>query len=145
MPPGQQSHRADTLMGAARLKKTKRQQLLESHPWCIYCGAPATTTAHCPPRCFFESRIWPEDYEFPACESCNASARLDEQALAVIFRATTSSLPSPEWKKLVQGAKNNQPEVVAEWMSMSRNEQKDALRNTFGRDAGAIRGGWGGP
>jgi hypothetical protein len=123
-------------MGEARLKKTKRQQLLEAHPWCIYCGTPATTTDHCPPRCFFKSRIWPETYEFPACEPCNASARHDEQALAVIVRATALSLPGPEWEKLVQGTKNNQPEVVAEWMSMSRNEQKDALRNTFGRDAG---------
>jgi hypothetical protein len=120
-------------------QKLKRTKLLEAHPRCIYCGAPARTTDHCPPRCFFKSRIWPEKYEFPACEPCNASARHDEQALAVIVRATALSLPSPEWEKLVQGAKNNQPEVVAEWMSMSRNEQKDALRNTFGRDAGDNR------
>ena len=60
----------------------------------------------------------------------------DEQALAVIVRAPALSLPSPEWKKLFQGAKNNQPQVIAEWVSLSRNEQKDALRNTFGRDAG---------
>jgi hypothetical protein len=123
-------------MGEARHKKTKREQLLEDHPWCIYCGKPATTTDHCPPRCFFKRRIWPETYEFPACEPCNASARLDEQALAVIIRATVLSHPSPEWKKLVQGAKNNQPAVIAEWISLSRNQQKDALRNTFGRDAG---------
>jgi hypothetical protein len=132
-------------MGQARLKKTKRQKLLEAHPWCIYCGAPApTTTDHCPPKCFFKDRIWPETYEFPACEPCNASARLDEQALAVIVRATALTLPGPEWEKLVKGVKNNQPEVVAEWTSMSRNEQRNALRNTFGRDAGddLRRRGW---
>jgi hypothetical protein len=123
-------------MGAARHKKTKREQLLEDHPWCIYCGEPATTTDHCPPRCFFKDRVWPETYEFPACEPCNASARHDEQALAVIVRASALSLPSPEWKNLFQGAKNNQPEVIAEWVSLSRNERKDALRSTFGRDAG---------
>jgi hypothetical protein len=131
-------------MGAARLKKTKRQQLLEAHPLCIYCGAPATTTDHCPPRCFFEGRIWPESYEFPACEPCNARARLDEQALAVIVRAKALSPLNSEWEKLAQGVKNNQPEIVAEWMSMSRNEQKSALRNTFGRAAGDTlrRLGW---
>lgn len=123
-------------MGEAKLKKTKQQQLLDAHPLCIYCGAPATTTDHCPSRCFFEGRIWPETYEFPACEPCNASARLDEQALAVIVRAKALSPHSPEWEKLAQGVKNNQPEIVAEWMSMSCNEQKFALRNTFGRDAG---------
>jgi hypothetical protein len=120
-------------MGEARQKKTK---LLEAHPWCIYCGELATTRDHCPPRCFFKRRIWPETYEFPACKGCNESARHDEQALAVILRSTALSLPTPEWERLVQGAKNNQPEVIAEWMSMSRNEQKDALRSTFGRDAG---------
>jgi hypothetical protein len=123
-------------MGEARLKTTRRQQLLEAHPRCVYCGAPATTTDHCPPRCFFEGRIWPETYEFPACEPCNASARFDEQALAIVVRAKALSPQSPEWEKLAQGVKNNQPEIVAEWMNMSRNEQKFALRNTFGRAAG---------
>ena len=131
-------------MGAARLRKSKRRQLLEAHPLCIYCGAPATTTDHCPPRCFFEDRIWPESYEFPACEACHASARYDEQALAVVVRAKALSPQSPEWEELVKGAKNNQPEIVAEWMSMSRNEQKFALRDTFGRDTGddLRRHGW---
>jgi len=40
-----------------------------------------------------------------------------------------------EWEKLVQGVKNNQPEIVAEWTGISRNEQKHALRELFGRDA----------
>ncbi len=38
---------------------------------------------------------------------------------------------SPEWEKLAKGVKNNQPEIVAEWMGMSRNEQRSVLREVF--------------
>ena len=105
-------------MGEAKRKLSKTQELLKEHPWCIYCGAQATTTDHCPPKSFFKSRHWPDTYEFPACEPCNSGARLDEQALAVLIR---SDLPEhgketerAEWEKLAQGVKNNQPGIVAE-------------------------------
>jgi hypothetical protein len=38
--------------------------------------------------------------------------------------------------KLVQGVRNNQPEILTEWRGMTRNEQKFALRNVFGRADG---------
>jgi hypothetical protein len=100
---------------------------------------------HCPPRCFFQGRIWPETYEFPACGACNADARLDEQALAVLVRVKSPQSPNSEWKKLAEGLKNNRPELVAEWLDMSRNEQKFALRESLGRrDADQLRQlGWG--
>src|SRR5271168_2886590 len=41
------AHRTD-LMGEAKVKRNRRQELLAAHPFCIYCGAPATTTDHCP-------------------------------------------------------------------------------------------------
>ena len=84
--------------------------------------------------CFFEGRHWPETYEFPACKPCNERARLDEQALAVLIRAKATGAMNHEWEKLAQGVKNNQPAIVAEWTSLSRNEQKHALRDLFGRD-----------
>jgi hypothetical protein len=123
--------------------------MLLDNPGCIYCGAPATTTDHCPPRCFFEGRQWPESYEFPACARCNDEARRDEQALAVLIRIKLSHDPKgridPEWERLVQGVRNNQPAVWAEWNALSgRVSQKRAMREILGVDGDPLRhAGWG--
>jgi hypothetical protein len=136
-------------MGEANRKLSRRQSFLLEHPWCAYCGAPATTSDHCPPRTFFQGRQWPETYEFPACEPCNGSARLDEQALAILVRSKLSEDASVsdqlEWEKLLRGVRNNQPHIIAEWTNMTANERKRAMRLAFGRDAGDRRRqeGWG--
>lgn len=135
-------------MGDAKRRLNRRQVFLETHPSCVYCGAPATTSDHCPPRSFFEGRQWPETYEFPACEPCNAGARLDEQALAVLIRCRLTEsrreTDQLEWEKLVQGVKNNQPHILAEWKNITGNERKRGLRLAFGREGDQRRyDGWG--
>jgi 5-methylcytosine-specific restriction endonuclease McrA len=118
-------------MGDKKRRMARRQEFFKAQPRCVYCGATATTTDHCPPRSFFERRQWPETYDYPACEPCNASARLDEQALAVLFRSKLtegrSEADQLEWEKLLQGVKNNQPHLVAEWTDIARNEIKRGL------------------
>lgn len=135
-------------MGEAARKVSKTKELLRAHPWCIYCGAPATTTDHCPPRSFFKSRHWPDTYEYAACEPCNRSARLDEQALATLIRADSlegaTETERLEWEKLARGVKNNQPHLVAEWESISRNDIRRSLRLAYGREGDLRRQrGWG--
>jgi hypothetical protein len=135
-------------MSESKRKERHRKLFLEVHPLCIYCGNAATTTDHCPPRCFFSRRQWPETYEFPACNPCNSEARLDEQGLAVLVRAKLTEQPDAlgqqEWEKLAQGVRNNQPKLLAEW-GMRRNEVKQALRSAFGRHRGDLlrSQGWG--
>lgn len=135
-------------MGQAKVKQTNRQKLLVANPSCIYCGAPATTTDHCPPRCFFVGRVWPESYEFPACELCNKIARLDEQALGALIRIKISRDYNLneilEIEKLMRGISNNQPEILREWRVSSRT-LRDTLRDMFGRVDGdqLRREGWG--
>jgi len=138
-----------SIMGEANRKLNRRQTFLQEHPSCVYCGGAATTSDHCPPRTFFEARQWPETYEFPACEPCNGSARLDEQALAVLIRSklteNRTEFDQEEWEKLIRGVKNNQPHLIAEWQDITPNEKKRALRLAFGRDDGdrRRREGWG--
>lgn len=133
-------------MGEAKQKRHRRRQMLDAHPWCIYCGAVATTTDHCPPRSAFRGRHWPDKYEFPACGSCNSGARRDEQVLAALFRsdfAEGNDAQRAEWEKLVQGVKNNQPEIAAEWQALSRNEIKRILRAAYGSEGDLRRQrGW---
>jgi hypothetical protein len=133
-------------MGEAKHKQYSRQQFLAEHKWCVYCGEPATTTDHCPPRCFFRSRNWPESYEFPACDACNSEARLDEQALAVIIRSDLHNeaelrnektrLDQEEWERLLQGVCNNQPQIIMEWRDISPVGKKRSLRKAFGDELG---------
>jgi hypothetical protein len=127
--------------------KRKRQEFLKRHPLCVYCGEPATTSDHCPPRSFFHGRHWPETYEFPACAPCNAGARLDEQALAVLIRSrfteTGKESDLIEWQNLAKGLRSNQRQVVAEWGSISRNEIRRGLRRAFGSEGDQKRQqGW---
>jgi hypothetical protein len=80
---------------------------------------------------YFERQQWPETYEFPACEPCNGSARLDEQALAVLIRSrlteNRSETDQLDWERLLRGVKNNQPQMIAEWQHITRNETKRVL------------------
>jgi hypothetical protein len=135
-------------MGDATRKRKQLQALLLTHPWCVYCGAPATTIDHCPPRCFFEGRQWPESYAFPACADCNEQARLDEQALGVLIRIKLSANPqkrNAEWEKLMRGVRNNQPRVLAEWTEHGGIiSQKHGMRERFGVEGDRLRReGWG--
>jgi hypothetical protein len=129
-------------MGEAKRKQYSRQEFLGEHPRCAYCGQPATTTDHCPPRSFFEARQWPEGYEFPACEECNQQSRLDEQVLAVLARIRlqdTSENAHNEWVKLLGGVARNQPEFLNEWRDVSPSKNKREFRKAFGQDGDRLR------
>jgi hypothetical protein len=135
-------------MGEAKRRQYSRREFLGAHRWCAYCGAQATTTDHCPPRSFFLRRIWPETYEFPACSPCNEDGRQIEQVLAVLVRIGLKQdrpeIDKGEWERLVRGVRNNQPEIHAEWMSMTENRRKHSMREAFGPDGDLMRrDGWG--
>ncbi len=123
-------------MGEARQKQCSRQEFLREHPLCCYCGDTATTTDHCPPRSCFIQRTWPEGYEFPCCESCNARGRRDEQIVAILTRISFTKDFGPtarmEWEKLFRGLRNNQPQVADEWMSIGPSQMKRDFRSKYG-------------
>ena len=125
------------LMGEKKAKMSRLAEFLTRHPRYIYCGDEATTEDHCPPRCFFLGRQWPEGYSFPACQACNAEARLDEQALGVLVRLNLDKddlpgAPQDEFLKLLNGTYNNWPAIVQEWNSGNRNDVRRVLRRSFG-------------
>lgn len=52
---------------------------------CLYCGMPAGTRDHVPPKALLEPP-WPSNLRtVPACTLCNASWSLDEEYLAVLL------------------------------------------------------------
>lgn len=133
-------------MGEKRRRLAGRELVLNHNPFCVYCGSEAKTTDHCPPRCFFIGRRWPESFEFSCCTNCNDLARQDEQALAVLVRVRPNQAEAAahEWKKLVDGLRNNQPHYIDEWTSIKRNDVKKSLRSSFGKEGDTMRArGWG--
>ncbi len=134
-------------MGEAKRHQYSRAKFLTDHTKCAYCGQDATTTDHCPPRCFFKGRQWPEGCEFPACQECNDETRLDEQGLAVLIRVDLikpdDADPSEEWLKLLKGVANNQPELLRDWREGRPTERKRLFRNAFGEHGDSMRhNGW---
>lgn len=125
-------------MGEHKIKQYNRQEYLRHNPLCCYCGAPATTTDHIPSRHYFLRRDWPEGFEFPACEPCNAETRVDEQVMAFLLNLRLIN-SSPAFEDLLartaRALKNNAPDILLEWnaaIPTSVTGRKRAFRNAFG-------------
>lgn len=75
-------------MGIARNRK---KTFLTQHPFCAFCGGktPSTTIEHCPPRSLFQNKVWPEGFEFPACNDCNQNSSDDDLIIAALCRLTS--------------------------------------------------------
>jgi hypothetical protein len=67
--------------------------------------------------------------------------------LAALFRsefAEGNSAQREEWQRLLQGLTNNQPEIIAEWRPLSRNQTGRFLRLAYGSEGDERRRrGWG--
>lgn len=68
-----------------KLREERRKELLAKHPLCLFCGglSPSTTIDHVPPEVCFPRGFHPEEFEFPACASCNQGAKKHDQIFAL--------------------------------------------------------------
>src|ERR1700730_3841822 len=103
----------------ARNRGRRLRDFLAQHPLCIFCGgvASASTRDHVPSRQTFHLREWPESYEFPSCEPCNAATKDAEQVMAFISRISPDvKTPTEqcEMARIVDAIKNNYPAVLME-------------------------------
>jgi len=132
-------------MGEHKVKQYNRKQYLQHNPFCCYCGAPATTTDHIPSRQYFLKRSWPEGFEFPACNACNAETRIDEQVVAFLFNLSlinSNRAIEDLLRELAQAIANNAPEILQEWrvhVPTSASGRKRAFREAFGPLGDALR------
>lgn len=69
---------------------------------CIYCGKPADTREHIPPKQFFKGTPDKPLITVPSCKSCNAGFSKDEDFFKQ-FYASMLMDRSPEAKKLMEG------------------------------------------
>ncbi len=118
------------------MSKLRRAQFFSAHPWCCFCGgrAPATTEDHIPGRAIFDSRNWPEGYNFPACDACNGLTRFAEIIIAMISRIRsrgdlTTDQQDLEMRRAMDGVRNNFPDAYKA-MRVSANDVRRFLKNT---------------
>jgi hypothetical protein len=116
-------------MGAAR---TRVGRFLAEHPTCCFCGGttPAATEDHVPPRIVFTRKHWPETFVFPACQACNRRTSKIEQVVALYANLGAEETDSESEKlfaKLVQGVRNNNPELLPDPQT-SANEKRWFLK-----------------
>lgn len=112
---------------------SKKRRFLNANPQCCYCGQPSETIDHKPSRQLFFERHAPELLEFPSCQSCNASTRLDETVLAYYGRLNYEHSNQRieeqfdvETEKILEGLRNNKPGAVP--TLPSTNEMRSTLR-----------------
>jgi hypothetical protein len=94
----------------------------------------ATTEDHIPGRAIFDSRNWPEGYNFPACDACNGLSRFDELIIAMLSRIryrddSTTEQQDAEMRRAMDGVKSNFPEAYRA-MRPRANDVRRFLRNT---------------
>lgn len=101
-------------------QKTRKQQFLEDHPVCCFCGGltPSTSLDHVPPQACFPKGFVPEGIEFPACKRCNDVTRPLDQALGyytMLIDYDLNNLHVDRAKGLHNGMLNNAPEALPEF------------------------------
>lgn len=112
----------------------RKRRFLTAHPLCCFCGGKqaATTIDHIPARGLFLGRVWPDGYEFPACEACNAGASDDELLMSVAIRIFLHKEPSEQEERELElalsGVKHRHPNLLRQFRELTRVETRRFLR-----------------
>src|SRR6266851_3544450 len=111
--------------------KAHRLEFFAKHPFCCFCGGMAHSEEldHVPSRVLFDSRQWPEGFEFPACVPCNRASRHDEQVVAMLSRMypdPTTEEGRREVNERIRAVAHNFPEILLE-MRPTAEQDKTAV------------------
>lgn len=74
-----------------RRKWFRRMELFGGKHPCVYCGAPADTSDHTPPKCLLPRKL-PNDVQamtIPACIDCNHGFHIDEIRVAAVVHVVS--------------------------------------------------------
>lgn len=120
-------------MSESVLKMKRKTRFFLHHPKCCFCGGgeDAATWDHIPPRACFPRGYHPENFEFPACKSCNESTKEADQIFAlytVLVDFCAENYDAPLLKKLIDGVRNNQPWALPN-LNLPSNVKRSHLRD----------------
>src|SRR5262245_39466576 len=100
---------------------------IKANPFCAFCGAPSVTAEHCPPKAMFQNKQWPEGFQFPACDACNAGTRDHDLVFAMLARIdpVTGDRDGKAAGMMKRALKRN-PGMFAKMMSVDEDGQLQA-------------------
>jgi hypothetical protein len=105
-------------LGEAKRKARSHRDLLEAHPFCIFCGGTslATTIEHTPPRVMFRGKQRPNELIFPSCQSCNSGTARSDLVASLLGRTypNADAIDEADLKKVLAAVKNNVPGLLEE-------------------------------
>lgn len=111
-------------MGEAKIRSRRREEILSSHPRCIYCPSThASTLEHMPPRGLFKDKQRPSGWEFPACSDCNEGSRGADavaEMLSLIQPFEEDPWQFERMKKVLPSVKKHAPRAYQEISSNSK-------------------------
>lgn len=111
-------------MGEEKQKSRRRQEILSSHPRCIYCpNTDASTIEHMPPRGLFKDKDRPSGWEFPTCSDCNEGSRGADavaQMLSLIHPFDEKGWKIKQMKRVLPSVIKQAPRVYQEIASIEK-------------------------
>jgi hypothetical protein len=97
---------------------------------CIFCGGatPASTIDHQPARSFFDAKLAPEGYEFPACEPCNKKSKDQEHVLTTLVRLSQDGQQNGQREIDFAKVREGDEEQLSRLAQGARSEREARLR-----------------
>jgi hypothetical protein len=98
-PPGREfqldcDRNTSEMGGETKRRQRDRERSLLDHPRWAYCGELAATMDHCPPRCCFRGRHWPEGYVFTPCSGTQDGRRSSKESQIISVPSYRNGLVS---------------------------------------------------
>jgi hypothetical protein len=129
-------------MGEARRRREHSRELLDRHPWCVYCGGmvPSEDVDHVPSKMMFRNKHRPKGLEVPACRACNAGSSKFEVIANAFGRISFGKGPeidSFEFGRLLRDAEANNPGFLPE-LRGQKIDKADARRFGLASDSGTF-------
>jgi hypothetical protein len=115
------------VLGRAKNRSRRRQEILQNEARCIYCLNEPTTVEHMPPTSMFKARIRLSGLEFAACKDCNEGTRAADAAASFFARISPQQF-APQWEqdegyRLVGTLTQLAPIAVREIFDPNKNER----------------------
>jgi hypothetical protein len=120
-------------MSESKLKLSATKTLIEQYPDCCFCGSlpRATTREHMPPKALFDASHRPDKLIMPACGECNHGTKIADLTASILSRwhMDLNDRQRQDHQRLVGGVRNNNPELIDEWISLSLLDRLKAKRH----------------
>lgn len=123
---------------------TKKKLKAMGDPPCVFCGGKSSTFDHYPPKAFFKDKdVWPEGFDFPACNGCNNGSNLQDLIVSLIGRLSPGIESDEEdiagFRRVCARLNEMNRKVLVEMFDSPEAEQKRlSVEESIGKHVSAV-------